>query len=106
MKRALHILALLILVSASYADFTGLPDNVRANLSAIQKYPKASSILLTCSESFTLNDDGSQTYEWHSFRYFRDEAARDAWGDPRINYAEGRQKVEILIARTYTTDGR
>lgn len=106
MKRALQIFALFIIVSISYADFTGLSDDVRANLSAIQKYPKASSILLACSESFTLNDDGSQTYEWHSYRYFRDEAARDAWGDPRINYAEGRQQVEVLVARTYTTDGR
>ncbi|MBL0061382.1 MAG: DUF3857 domain-containing protein [bacterium] len=106
MKRILLLLTLLITTSFAFADFNGLPDNVRANLAAIQKYSKASSILLSCSELYSLNADGSQVYEWHSFRYFRDEAARDAWGDPRINFADGRQTVEILRARTYTSDDR
>jgi len=106
MKQVSILLALLLASVVARAEFTGLPENVRTNLAAIQKYPTASSILLDCRESYTLNDDGSQVYEWHSFRYFPDEAARDAFGDPRINYAEGRQTVSVLRARTYTLDGR
>ncbi len=106
MRRVLLLFTLLLTTSFAFADFNGLPDNVRANLAGIQKYSKASSILLSCSELYSQNADGSQIYEWHSFRYFRDEAARDAWGDPRINFADGRQAVEILRARTYTSDGR
>ncbi len=106
MKRIFVLLATFVLTSSALADFNGLPETVRANLSSIQKYSKASSILLSCTENYSLNADGSQNYEWHSFRYFRDEAARDAWGDPRISFAEGRQTVEVLRARTYTSDGR
>lgn len=106
MKRLIISFAMLWTVSIGFAEFNDLPEGVRTNLAAIQKYPLASSILLDCSESYVLNEDGSQVYEWHSFRYFPDEAARDAFGDPRINYIEGRQTVEILRARTYTPDGR
>lgn len=106
MKRILPLLTMLLMASSVFAEFNGLPENIRANFAGINKYSKASSILLSCSEVYSLNADGTQIYEWHSFRYFRDEAARDAWGDPRINFAEGRQTVEILRARTYTSDGR
>jgi|GEM_PF-3530252 len=106
MKRVLLLLTMLLTASSVFAEFNGLPENIRDNLAGIHKYSKASSILLSCSEVYSLNADGSKIYEWHSFRYFRDEAARDAWGDPRINFAEGRQTVEILRARTYTSDGR
>ncbi|MFZ5432785.1 MAG: DUF3857 domain-containing protein [Calditrichota bacterium] len=106
MKTLTTILALLIAASFCMADYQGLPDPVKANLSTIQKYPIASNILLWCAETYALNADGSQSYEWHSFRYLPDEAARDAWGDPHIAFLDGPQKLEIITARTYTADGR
>ncbi|MDD5087968.1 MAG: DUF3857 domain-containing protein, partial [bacterium] len=105
--KSLTILTLfLLLAPLAFAEFDGLPDDVKANLGAIQKYPRASCILLWCSETYTQNADGSRGYEWHSFRYIPDEAARDAWGDPHVAYVDGRQQLEILTARTYTRDGR
>jgi hypothetical protein len=106
MKALLRVLALLIGGSLAFADFAGLPDYVQANLGAVQKYPRASSILLWARESYALNADGSQVYEWHSFRWIPDEAARDEYGDPHVPYVEGRQTLDILAARTYTRDGR
>lgn len=106
MKRITFLLAFLVTVSITLANFKGLPKEVDSSLNVIQKYSKYSSFLFWCGESYTLNTDGSQSYEWHSFRYFRDESARDAWGDPRINYSDNQQKVEILRARTYTSDGK
>jgi hypothetical protein len=106
MKALLRVLALLIGTSFALAQFDGLPDYVKAHLGALQKYPRASSILLWVGEDFTLNADGSQVYEWHSFRWLPDEAARDSWGDPHVAYVDGRQVLDILAARTYTRDGR
>jgi hypothetical protein len=105
--KKLILLTLLLSATAAYAlDFDGLPADVRPTLTALAKYPKAASILLWCKESYMLQSDGSQNYEWHSFRYIPDEAARDNWGDPHVAYVEGRQKLEILATRTYTRDGR
>lgn len=100
------ILVLLVCAHTSFADFAGLPDNVKANLSAIKKYPKASSILLWVKDLHIQQESGAQIYERHEFRYLPDEAARDLWGDPHIAYVEGRQTVEVLAARAYTDDGR
>jgi len=106
MKALLTLLAVLLTVTFAMAEFDGLPVEAKANLGAIAKYPHSGSILLWCREGYTLNSDGSQTYEWHSYRYIPDEAARDAWGDLRIAYTEGLQELQILRARTYTRDGR
>ncbi|MBU0507415.1 DUF3857 domain-containing protein [bacterium] len=106
MKKLLSILAIFAFAASAFADFDGLPEYVKANLNAIQKYPKASCVLLWCNETYKLNADGSQIHEWHSFRYLPDDAGRDAWGDPHIAYVDGRQNLEILVARIYTRDGR
>ena len=106
MKSLLRMLALLVCASFAFAEFDGLPDDVKVKLSAVQKYPRASSILLWARESYTLNDDGSQVYETHTFQWIPDEAARDNYGDPHVAYVEGRQTLDILTARTYTRDGR
>ena len=106
MKKLSILFALLLLAPLAFAEFDGLPDYVKSNVGAIQKYPRASCVLLWCNESFTQNADGSRAYEWHSFRYIPDEAARDAWGDPHVAYVDGRQTLDILAARTYTRDGR
>lgn len=106
MRTLLRMLALLVCASFACAEFDGLPDEVKAKLSAVQKYPRASSILLWARESFTLNADGSQVYETHTFQWIPDEAARDNYGDPHVAYVEGRQTLDILTARTYTRDGR
>jgi hypothetical protein len=95
-----------IAASLAQAQFKDLPTDVQKQLGAIQKYPKASAILFWVKEDFALQADGSESYEWHSFRYIPDEAARDNWGDPHLAYIEGRQTLEILKARTYTKDGR
>ncbi len=96
----------LLLALPVFAEFSGLPDGVNANLSAIRKYPKASLILLWVRDSYTQNENGEHVYERHEFRYLPDEAARDTWGDPRIAYVDGRQKVDVIAARAYTSDGR
>jgi hypothetical protein len=106
MKALLRLAALLACASFAFAEFNGLPDYVQAKLSAVQKYPRASSILLWARESYALNADGSQVYESHTFQWIPDEAARDNYGDPHVAYAEGRQTLDILTARTYTRDGR
>ncbi|MCX6600962.1 MAG: DUF3857 domain-containing protein [bacterium] len=106
MRTLLRMLALLVCASFAFAEFNGLPDYVQTKLSALQKYPRASSILLWARESHALDADGSQIYEWHSFRWIPDEAARDNYGDPHVAYVEGRQTLDILTARTYTRDGR
>lgn len=106
MKRLCLILSLLSLSTLALAAFDGLPADVQQNLGAIQKYPKAGSILLSVSDRYTLHADGSQSYERHEFRYIPDEAARDNFGDPHIAFQDGRQQLEILTARTYTADGR
>ncbi|MBI5060409.1 DUF3857 domain-containing protein [candidate division KSB1 bacterium] len=101
------LLALLSVTAAPlHAEFMGLPEGVKSNVKAIERYPRAAAVLLYVKESFVLQVDGAQTYEWHSFRYLPDEAARDLWGDPRVAYIEGEQQVEILAARSYTADGR
>ncbi|HEY3293963.1 MAG TPA: DUF3857 domain-containing protein [bacterium] len=79
---------------------------MQKNLSALKKYPKASSIVLWTEDSYVLRSDGSKTVESHVFRYLPDEASRDNFGDPRINYLAGRDSLMILTARTYTKDGR
>ena len=106
MKAIFRIFALLVCVSWAWAEFDGLPDYVKTNLGAVQKYPRASNILLWAKEAYTLNDDGSQVYEWHGFRWIPDEAARDNFGDPHVMYRDGKQQLDILTARTYTRDGR
>jgi len=106
MRKLSILLSLLLFAPLAFAEFDGLPDNVKSNLGAIQKYPRASCVLLWCSETYTQNADGSRAYEWHSFRYIPDEPARDAWGDPHVAYVDGRQTLEIIAARTYTRDGR
>jgi hypothetical protein len=106
MKRAILLLALLIAAIPALAQYKGLPPEVQQNLGAIKKYPKASTILLWAKETYTLGTDGSQTYEWHSYRYLPDEASRDIWGDPRVSYDDSRQKLDVITARTYTNDGR
>jgi hypothetical protein len=106
MKAILRVFALLMCVSWAWAEFDGLPDYVKANMSAVQKYPRASNILLWAKETYTLNADGAQIYEWHAFRWIPDEAARDNWGDPHVTYRDGKQQLDILTARTYTRDGR
>lgn len=104
--KKLSILFILLFAPLAFAEFDGLPDYVKSNLGTIQKYPRASCVLLWCREAYTQNADGSRAYEWHSFRYLPDEPARDAWGDPHVAYVDGRQTLEILAARTYTRDGR
>jgi hypothetical protein len=106
MKALLRLAALLACASFAFAEFNGLPDYVQTKLSAVQKYPRASSILLWARESYALNADGSQVYESHTFQWIPDEAARDNYGDPHVAYVEGRQTLDILMARTYTRDGR
>ena len=106
MKRFLLIILLCTFALPAFAEYSGLPDGVRANLTAIKKYPKASSILLWVRDFYTLDEQGQQTYERHEFRYLPDEAARDLWGDPHIAYDMGREDIEIITARTYTADGR
>jgi hypothetical protein len=96
----------LSLGNSAFADFSGLPDGVKANLPAIKKYPKASSILLWVKDSYALNENGTQIYERHEFRYFADDVSRDTWGDPHIAFVVSRQKLEVITARTYTNDGR
>jgi hypothetical protein len=102
----LSISLVFFLVSFSYAEFSGLPDQLKTNLAAIQKYPKTSSVLLWMQEKYQLQANGTQVYETHSFRYLPDDAARDAWGDPHVAYIDEEQKLEILASRCYTKDGR
>lgn len=96
----------LLLALPAFADFSGLPDGVKANLSTIKRYPKSSAILLWVKDSYTQAESREQVYERHEFRYLPDEAARDIWGDPHIAYEDGRQKIDIITARAYTSDGR
>jgi hypothetical protein len=105
MKKLTFIFALLIAVSA-FAEFKDLPAEAQKNLSAIKKYPKASSIILWTREVHTLNADGSQLYENNTIRYLPDEAARDNFGDPHLPFIAGRDSMQILTARCYTQDGR
>ena len=106
MKNLLIALVLLCAASLTFAEYKDLPADVQKNLTALKKYPKASSIVLWTEEDYVLRSDGSKTYESHIFRYLPDEAARDNFGDPRVNYAVGRDSLMILTARTYTKDGR
>jgi hypothetical protein len=106
MKKTLIITALLALASLAFAEYKNLPPGVQQNLSAIKKYPKASSIVLWAEEDYVLRSDGSKTIERHEFRYLPDEASRDNWGDPRVNFVAGRDSLMILVARAYTADGR
>ena len=102
----LSAILVLCFVSVSFADFQGLPEQVKSKLPAIQKYPKASSVLIWEQEKFQLQANGAQVYELHSFRYIPDEAARDNFGDPHVAYVEGEQKLEILTSRCYTKNGK
>ncbi|RQV94797.1 DUF3857 domain-containing protein, partial [bacterium] len=106
MKRTMTILAILLLVSQSFAAFTGLPAAVEKALPEINKYPIASSVLLWADETYELTADGKQVYEWHSFRYIPDEAGRDNWGDPHVAFVKDKETLEILTSRAYTADGR
>lgn len=106
MKRCIALMLILTFASFAFAEFDTLPADIKANLNAVQKYPLESNLLLWVQDSYALNDDGSQVYERHEYRWIPDESARDAYGDPHVAYIDGRQKLDILVARAYTRDGR
>ena len=69
------------------------------------EFPNDDAVILRLHQGWTLRDDGSAVYEEHRFVKLLDDRAWRRYADPRVDYLEGFEEVELITALTYLPDG-
>ena len=98
---------LLALVGACVCA-AGLPgaalaqDAPKADLSY---FPDDDAVILKHLQHWTLKPDGQMVYEEHRWVQLQNDRAWRRYADPRVDYLEGQEEVELLAARTHLPDG-
>ncbi|MHC5110843.1 MAG: DUF3857 domain-containing protein [Planctomycetota bacterium] len=70
-----------------------------------QDYPDADAVVLSHSQTFSTLSDGRQVYEEHRFVQLLNDRSWRRYADPRADYLDGAETVELLAARTHLPDG-
>jgi len=69
-------------------------------------FPNEDAVVLKHLQKWTLQADGRLVHEEHRFVQLLNDRAWRRYSDPRVDYLEGQEKVELLAARTHLPDGR
>ncbi len=98
MRTATTVLLVLILTATTFAQ----PDlSVGA-----KEYPDADAIILSWTQHFTLEDDGTIRRREHKWIKILDARAIRGFADPRIDFCEGEDEVIVHKAVTHLPDGK
>ncbi len=68
-------------------------------------FPNDDAVVLRLHQSWTLGAGGGQVYEEHRFVKLFNDRAWDRYADPRVDYLDGAEAVELVTARTHLPDG-
>lgn len=69
-------------------------------------FPNDDAVILRHLQRWTLQPDGGVVHEEHRWvKLFNDRAWR-RYADPRVDYVEGAEEVELIAARAHTPDGQ
>jgi Domain of Unknown Function with PDB structure (DUF3857) len=98
MMRATAVLVTLLLATSAFAQ----PDmSVGA-----KEYPDADAIILSWTQNFTLEKDGTIRRREHKWIKILDARAIRGFADPRIDFCEGEDEVIVHKAVTHLPDGK
>lgn len=70
------------------------------------RFPDADAVILRHEQTFTLEDDGSTRAAEHKWVKMLSSRAIRRTADPRIDFRDGSDTVNITVARTFTPDGK
>ena len=70
-----------------------------------KEYPLDDAVVLRLDENWALQRDGSIRYEYHRWLKLLADRTFRYEGDPRIDFREGPDTLEIVTARTHLPDG-
>ncbi len=97
LKRGVFALALLVVPALALGQ--ELPNVGQA------EYPNDDAVILRWKQVWTLEEDGRQVYEDHRFVKLLNDRSWRRYADPRIDFLDGAESVEILAARAHLPDG-
>ncbi len=69
------------------------------------EFPDDDAVILSQRQAWTLQGDGGVVYEEHRFVKLLDDRSWRRYADPRVDYLDGYEEVELIAARTYLPDG-
>lgn len=107
LKRFHGLACCLFVLSAAAAAVAAPPPDMPDHAGVtVENYPDADAVVLQHDMFWTIDADGSVTLRDHQWIKMLSSRAIRRIADPRIRFREGRDTVDITIARTHTPDGK